>query len=143
MLTSSKERQLNRNRILAVGICALLACTFWPSIAVAESKTPTQAYLEYNAAVTKATALTEVLPYLSAEYRAMLESRPKADHPVWLKRLKEGTVQDVKITKETITGIKCTLEGTGTSPRGNAMKGKIVLVKEESGWKLDSEAWAT
>lgn len=110
----------------------------------AAAKTPTQAYLEYVAAVNKARTLAEVLPHLSAEYRGMLESRPNADQPVWLQRLKDAQpAKDLKITKETISGEKCTLEGTGTSDKGNALKGKIMLVKEGGAWKLDEQSWST
>ena len=131
-------------RIFAAGFWTLLGCLALPSAILAEPKTPTQAYLEYQAAVQKATSLAEILPRLSAAYRAMLESRPKKEHPVLLGRLKETSdVKDLKITKETISGDKCTLEGSGTSARGNPMKGKVNLVKEGGAWKLDEEFWAT
>jgi hypothetical protein len=81
---------------------------------------------------------------LSAAYRGMLESRPKKDHGVWLERLKDSVnIKDMKINKETIDGDKCTLEATGTSARGNAVKGKISLVKEGGAWKLDEQFWST
>ena len=102
-----------------------------------------QAFLDYHAAAKKATTLAELLPYLSAEYRAMLESRPKEDQPVWLGRLKDATVKDLKVTKETIAEAKCTLEATGTSAKGNAVRGKIMLVKEGGAWKLDEQFWVT
>jgi hypothetical protein len=130
--------------IFAVGLWTLSGFVVLPSTVVAESKTPTQAYLEYQAAVQKATSLAEVLPRLSAAYRAMLESHPKKEHPVWLGRLKESSnIKDLKITKETISGDKCTLDGSGTSARGNSVKGKVNLVKEGGVWKLDEEFWAT
>jgi hypothetical protein len=130
-------------RHLAVGLMILI--TGAAVLAAGEpAKSPTQAYLDYHAAVLKAQTLPEVLPYLSAAYRGMLESRPKKDHPVWLERLKESAnVTDLKIGKETITGDKCTLEGTATSARGNAVHGKVNLVKEGGAWKLDEEFWAT
>jgi|GEM_PF-2325839 len=130
--------------ILAVGLWTFLGFGVLPSAVLAESKTPTKAYLEYQAAVQKATSLAEVLPRLSKAYRTMLESHPKKEHPVWLERLKESSnIKDLKITKETISGDKCTLDGSGTSARGNAVKGKVNLVKEGGAWKLDEEFWAT
>ena len=131
-------------QILRVGLWTLLGSAVLCPAVLAESKTPTQAYLEYQAAVQKATSLAEVLPRLSAAYRAMLESQPKKEHPVWLGRLKEtSNIKDLKITKETISGDKCTLEGSGTSARGNPVHGKVNLVKEGGAWKLDEEFWAT
>ncbi len=128
----------------AAGLWILLELAVVTPARGADSKSPTQAYLEYQAAVQKATTLAEILPRLSAEYRAMLESQPKKDHPVWLGRLKEtSNMKDLKITKETISGNRCTLEGTGTSARGNPVHGKVSMVKEGGVWKLDEESWAT
>jgi hypothetical protein len=130
------------NRILGIGLAALLA-----SLAVAvgaPAKTPTQSYLDFHLALDKAKTLDEVLPYLSAAYRGMLESQPKSERAVWLGRLKDtSNGKDLKITKETIKGDSCTLEATATSARGNAMKGKISLVKEGGAWKLDDEGRGT
>jgi hypothetical protein len=139
-----EEGILKLNRIFAIGLVAFFGYLALRSVVAAESKTPTQAYLDYHAAVLKATTLDEVLPHLSAAYRGMLESRPKTDRPLWLGRLKEtADIKDLKITKETIDGDKCTLEGAGTSARGNAVHGKVHLVKEGGAWKLDEEFWAT
>ena len=109
-----------------------------------QPKTPTQSYTEFYAAVAKATTLAEVLPYLSAAYLGMLESRQKADQPVWLGRIKDGDdVKNLAITKETVDGDKCTVEATGVSAKGNPLHGKITMVKEGGGWKIDAMAWAT
>lgn len=133
---------IDRTRI--VGLPIVISWIAFCSVMTAQSKAPTQAFLDYQAAVAKATTLSEVLPYLSAAYRGMLESRPKKDHPVWLERLKDSAnIKDTKIVKEAINGDKCTLEGTGTSARGNAVKGKIQLVKEGGAWKLDEMFWST
>jgi len=43
----------------------------------------------------------------------------------------------------TIAEAKCTLEATGTSAKGNAVRGKIMLVKEGGAWKLDEQFWVT
>lgn len=133
---------MKRNRILGIGLAALLGCL--ATALAAPAKTPTQSYLDFHAALQKAKTLDEVLPYLSAAYRGMLESQPKSERAVWLGRLKDtSNGKDLKITKETINGDACTLEGTATSARGNVMKGKISLVKEGGAWKLDEEGWAT
>ena len=135
---------MRTHRALVIVFGTLVMRAALPAVAADQAKTPTQAYLDCQAAVTKATTLAEVLPHLSAAYRGMLESRPKKDHGVWLERLKDSVnIKDMKINKETIDGDKCTLEATGTSPRGNAVKGKISLVKEGGAWKLDEQFWST
>jgi hypothetical protein len=114
------------------------------SIGVAQVQSPSEAYQGYLAAAKKATSLDELLPHLSKEYRAMLTAQPKDNKGVWLERLKESAdMTEVKIGKETITGSKCTLEATAKSHRGMALKGKVFLVKEDGGWKLDEEGWST
>jgi hypothetical protein len=135
---------VKRNRILRIGLVVLWGCLATTPLLAAPAKTPTQSYLDFHAALQKAKTLDEVLPYLSTAYRSMLESQPKSDRGVWLGRLKDmSNGKDLKITKETINGDACTLEGTATSARGNAMKGKISMVKEGGAWKLDEEGWAT
>jgi len=57
---------------------------------LAQPKTPTQMYLDYVSVVSRAKTLAEVLPYLSRAYRTNLESVPKENQPVWLKRLKDS-----------------------------------------------------
>ncbi len=110
----------------------------------APEPSPSAAYIAYVAAAKKATSLDELLPHLSKAYQAMLSAQPKEQKGVWLERLKEGaSMRDIKIGKETIAGSKCTLEGTATSQRGMPWKGKVFLVKEDGGWKLDEEAWST
>jgi hypothetical protein len=131
-------------RLFGVALAILIAGEASALPARESAKSPTRTYLDYHAAVSKAKTLSEVLPYLSAAYRRKLESRPKKDHPVWLEKLREAAnVKDLKIVKETIADGKCALEGTATSARGNAVNGKVYLVREGGAWKIDQEFWAT
>jgi hypothetical protein len=124
--------------VLLLGFAAMAA------VATDKAKTPSQSYLDYRAALEKATTLDEVLPFLSMAYCGMLEARPKEDHPVWLQRLKEAEeMKDVKIIRENIHGGTCTVITSGTSAKGNAIKGKITMVLEGGAWKLDESVWTT
>lgn len=131
--------KIQRFAMLAVLASSVIALAT-PALAADSKAAP--AYLEYNAALAKATKLTDVMPYLSTAYRQMLESRPKSDQPEWLKRLKESMMKDVKISGETVSGSTATLTATGTSSMGNAMKGKISMVNEGGAWKLDEQGWS-
>jgi hypothetical protein len=122
--------------------CALLVFALSTS-AFAQAKSPTDAYLAFVADAHKATSLDQLLPHLSKEYRSMLESRPADQKPVWLQRLKDSAdMSDIKITRETISGSKCALEGTATGHVG-PLKGKVSLVQEGGEWKLDEQGWST
>jgi hypothetical protein len=130
--------------IVSTSLGVTLAVCLSPGPAQAQAKSPTEAYLAFAAAAQKAKSLDEVLPHLSKEYRAMLSAQPNDQKPVWLQRLKDSAdMLDVKIVKETVTGEKCTLEGTARSKKDLPLKGKVFLVKEDGAWKLDEQGWAT
>ena len=122
---------------------ALIMCVVSPP-ARAQAKSPTEAYLAFVAAAQKAKSLDEIVPHLSKDYRAMLSAQANDQKPVWLQRLKDSAdMLDIKITKETVSGDKCTLEGTAKSKKDLPLKGKVFLVKEDGGWKLDEQGWST
>jgi hypothetical protein len=132
-------------RIFVFGLVLSLGFAVLAAVAPAKPKTPTQAYLDYCAALEKAKTLDEVFPFLSKNFCYMLQFGPKAkeEYPTWLHNLQRdsGEVKDAKITRETITGDTCALEGTGKSNDGTAMKGKINMVREGGAWKVDMADW--
>lgn len=109
--------------------------------AASDEDMATQAYLDWRAAVTKATTLTELLPYTSAAYGAALKSRGMKNQSVWLEALKESVMKEIKVTRATCNAAKCTLEATGTNVRDRAMTGKIMLVRESKLWKFNEDFW--
>jgi hypothetical protein len=109
--------------------------------AATDENVATQAYLEWRAAVTKATTISELLPYVSNAYAVTLKTRGMKNEMVWLENLKESVMKDVKITRASCAAAKCTLEATGTNVRDRAMIGKILLVRESKLWKLDEAFW--
>lgn len=125
---------------------ALLALLFslLGSASVVTAESPTEGYFRFQQGVSKATTLQEALPYLSPEYRAMLESRPPESHAEWLERLKNAANKsNVKVIKETINGKSAVLEATGTDSDGAVLKGKISLVNEKGVWLLDEQGWSS
>jgi hypothetical protein len=135
---------MTNRRIAARCLSGAVAAVLLAGPVLGQSESPSQAYLGFVAAAPKARSLEELLPRLSAEYQAMLTAQPKEQQPVWLERLKDSVdMVDVKITKETIVGGKCTLEGTAKSRKGLPLHGKVQLVKENGGWKLDEQMWST
>jgi hypothetical protein len=123
---------------------ALLLGTVLPPLLAAQAKTPTQAYLEYRTVAAQATSLEQLFPYLSKEWRGLLDQQPAGQRPEWLGRLRDwARVRELAIVKETVTGDEGSLEVTGREATGQSTKGLISLVQEDGAWKLDEEAWAT
>lgn len=121
--------------------CLAMALAGTPPLRAAP---PTEAYLAYVRAARKAAALEDLFPHLSKAYCAMLRSRPKQDRALWLERLKESVdLDELRITQETVSGRTCTLEGTAKRRGGPPLRGKVSLVLEAGGWKLDEQFWST
>ena len=130
-----------RSRALLGVALGLLAAS---ATAADAPPSPTAAYMAFVAAAQKATTLEELLPFLSAEYRANLGAQPKEKRPIWLQRLKDAVAKtNIKISKEDTNGNKCTLLGTANDKDGTPLKGKVFMVNENGGWKLDAQVWST
>ena len=105
---------------------------------------PLDAYKAYLAAASKATAPDALFPFISSEYKAMLQQAPKEEVAKMLKMsiAKQG-LTDLKVTSQKVEGNKAILELTGKLADGRSSSGKATMVKEGGDWKLDEDAWAT
>jgi hypothetical protein len=105
---------------------------------------PLDAYKAYLAAASKATAPDALFPFISSEYKSMLQQAPKEEVAKMLKMgiAKQG-LSDLKVTSQKVEGNKAILELTGKLADGRESSGKATLVKEGGDWKLDEDAWAT
>ena len=120
--------------MLSVGV-ALFACLS-SGPALAQAKSPTEAYLAFVAAAQKAKSLEEVLPHLSKEYRAMLSAQAKEQKPVWLQRLRDSAdMTDIKIGKETVSG-EVHARGHGEEQQGVSAQGQGI--PGQRGWRLEA-----
>jgi hypothetical protein len=119
--------------VLALGLAGL-----------ARAAEPLDAYKAYLAAASKATAPDALFPFISSEYKSMLQQAPKEEVAKMIKMgiAKQG-LSDLKVTSQKIEGNKAILELTGTLADGRASSGKATMVKEGGDWKLDEDAWAT
>jgi hypothetical protein len=105
---------------------------------------PLDAYKAYLAAASKATAPDALFPFVSSEYKSMLQQAPKEEVAKMLKMsiAKQG-LSDLKVTSQKVEGNKAILELTGKLADGRSSSGKATMVKEGGDWKLDEDAWAT
>jgi len=110
----------------------------------ARAAEPLDAYKAYLAAASKATAPDALFPFVSSEYKSMLQQAPKEEVAKMLKMsiAKQG-LSDLKVTSQKIDGNKAILELTGKLADGRSSSGKATMVKEGGDWKLDEDAWAT
>ena len=111
---------------------------------LARAAEPLDAYKAYLAAASKATAADALFPFISSEYKSMLQQAPKEEVAKMIKMgiAKQG-LGDLQVTSQKIEGNKAILELTGKLADGRASSGKATLVKEGGYWKLDEDAWAT
>lgn len=110
----------------------------------AQTKAPQAVYLEFLAAVKKATSVDQIAPHLSSEFRTMLKGQPQ-EAAKWLQHRKSdaAAMTNFKVTKESISGDRCVLDATALDGSGRASTGKIELIREKGVWKVDEETWVT
>jgi hypothetical protein len=131
--------------LLLGAVCVVIAgWSATPLLAQKAPQTPSEFYLEYRAAYTKATAIEQLLPYMSKDGRAKVDATPKAQRPDMFKLLKAmDDITGVKVVKETKSGEDYELEVQGVDGQKKPAKGTAKIVKEGGAWKLDSENWSS
>jgi hypothetical protein len=109
----------------------------------AQTREPLDAYKAYLDAAAKATSADALFPFISADYKTVLQQAPKTEVAKMLAMsiAKQG-LADLKVVNQQ-DGDQAVLEMTGTIADGRASSGKATLVKEAGVWKLDEDAWAT
>jgi hypothetical protein len=131
-------------RATAIGVAVVTVVLTLGAAGQARAAEPLDAYKAYLAAASKATAPDALFPFITSEYKSMLQQAPKEEVAKMLKMsiAKQG-LSDLKITSQKIDGNKAILELTGKLADGRSSSGKATMVKEGGDWKLDEDAWAT
>ena len=131
-------------RATAIGVAIVTVVLTLGAAGQARAAEPLDAYKAYLAAASKATAPDALFPFITSEYKSMLQQAPKEEVAKMLKMsiAKQG-LSDLKVTSQKIEGNKAILELTGKLADGRSSSGKATMVKEGGDWKLDEDAWAT
>ena len=131
-------------RATTIGVAVAAVCLTLATAGQARAAEPLDAYKAYLAAASKATAPDALFPFITSEYKSMLQQAPKEEVAKMLKMsiAKQG-LSDLKVTSQKIDGNKAILELTGKLADGRSSSGKATMVKEGGDWKLDEDAWAT
>ena len=132
------------SRVKTLGMAAAAFVLALGLAGQARAAEPLDAYKAYLAAASKATTPDALFPFISTEYKSMLQQAPKEEVAKMLKMgiAKQG-LSDLKVTSQKSEGNKAILEMTGKIADGRASSGKATLVKEGGDWKLDEDGWAT
>jgi hypothetical protein len=111
--------------------------------ALAGAVDPRDAHTAYSRPQ-EATAPDALFPFISNEYKVMLQHAPKEEVAKMLKMgiAKQG-LTDLKVTSQKIIGDQAILELTGKLADSRESSGNSTMVREGGGWKLDEDAWAT
>ena len=129
------------------GVKRLVIATMFSALASlvagaqAKSDDPVAVYKEYLGVLAKATSLDPLLPYFTKELADGMRKMPKDMQGNYLK-MNKRVVNDLKVTKQSITAAKADLEMTAKDAAGQSLTGTASLVKEGGAWKVDDFAWA-
>ena len=138
----SSRRAPSLVRVLAAAVALCLVGAAGP---LARQQTPTQVFEAYRKALGAATSYAEVLPFMEAKGRTMIEAVPAPTQAKMFELLKKfaGTYSDVAVAKETITGDTAVLALSGKDPKGQPATGSVPMTKDASGWKVGTEKWSS
>ena len=129
-----------RPTVFLVACGALLAVT----LAATQTQGPLDAYKAYLDAASKATTPEALFPFISKEYKSILQNAPKTEVEKMLKMsIAKDKLTDIVVTNQKVDATKAVLELTAKTGDGRATSGKVTMVKEGGAWKMDEDAWAT
>lgn len=125
----------------AVAIVLSAGCA---RLAAQSVKSPLEVYAAYLTAASKATTAEALFPFISNEYKTLLQKAPKGEVEKMLKaHIAKDKLTDIKVTSQQVDATKAVLELTAKTGDGRPTSGKVTMVKEAGEWKLDEDAWAT
>jgi len=131
-------------RALGVVAVAMVFVAGGARLAAQSAKSPLEAYAAYLTAASKATTAEALFPFISNEYKTLLQKAPKAEVEKMLKAsIAKEKLTDIKVTNQQVDANKAVLELTAKTGDGRATSGKVTMVKEAGEWKVDEDAWAT
>ena len=130
--------------IRALGLLVLALVTCAPVVPLfAQAGAPLDAYKKYLDAASKATKPDALFPFISKEYKSLLQNAPKAEVEKMLKmHIAKDKLSDIVVKSQQVDAGKAVLELTAKTGDGRPAQGKVNMVKEAGAWKLDEDAWA-
>jgi hypothetical protein len=133
-------------RLRTIPLLVVLASLVGAALArpAAQTPGPLEAYKAYLDAASKATTPDALFPFISKEYKSMLQTAPKEEVAKMLKMgIAKEKLTDIVVTSQKVDATKAVLELTAKTGDGRTTQGKVTMVKEGGAWKTDEDAWAT
>ena len=132
------------NRLRSVGLFVVFLGVVCTAASTAQTPGPLEAYKAYLDAASKATTPEALFPFISKEYKSMLQNAPKTEVEKMLKMgIAKEKLTDIVVTSQKVDATKAVLELTAKTGDGRTTQGKVTMVKEGGAWKTDEDAWAT
>lgn len=120
---------------------ALVSCVASFAASAAPSD-PLEFYREFQAVLANAKSLDPLLPYYRTDLGTQLAKMPKEMQANYLK-MNARKLTDLKVTRQSVDAKKAVFEMSAKTEDGRPTSGKVTLVKERGGWKVDDDAWVT
>lgn len=132
------------NRLRSVSLFVVFLGVVCTAASTAQTPGPLEAYKAYLDAASKATTPEALFPFISKEYKSMLQNAPKTEVEKMLKMgIAKEKLTDIVVTSQKVDATKAVLELTAKTGDGRTTQGKVTMVKEGGAWKTDEDAWAT
>jgi hypothetical protein len=112
--------------ISLVGTVAIV-CAPAVNLAVsAQAKTPLDAYKAYLDAASKATSADAIYPFISKDFKSMLQGAPKAEVEKMIQlSIAKDKLTDITVVKQTVEANKAVLELKAKTGDGRSTTGKV------------------
>jgi hypothetical protein len=135
---------LQNSAVSVLFVFVIGAAVATPSAQTPQTPGPLDAYKAYLDAASKATTPDALFPFISKEYKTMLQNAPKGEVEKMLKMsIAKDHLTDIKVVSQKVDAAKAVLELTAKTGDGRVTSGKVTMVKEGGAWKTDEDAWAT
>ncbi|MDA8021305.1 MAG: hypothetical protein MPN21_28060 [Thermoanaerobaculia bacterium] len=140
-MTRTTDKSL---RLRCIAILVLATGALLPGSIRADDSEAWLQYQDFLGACETATSVEELLPFLAEWRLERYEALDEAGRKEMLTRLCRDTetIDDISFDSEEIEGDATTLHLKATW-NGLPMKGRVIVVREDDGLKVDEWSWAT
>ena len=127
------------NKLIARTACAIAAPLILTLGVTAATPSPTDAYLQYHAAIVDASDVSAVAPLMVRSVNEDISHVPTQMKPMYFGMIKNLAPRNVQVVSEKVDGDKAQLALSSNSK--DKKSGTVTLLREDGVWKVEKEAW--